>query len=96
MNTFEIRPSTPTSAERERLVQQALDILSAAREDNAAIRPNDIVLWRGSNPLCPMYVRVVKVYCNDTVKVQSLCVPGVQWKLRLDEVVMGLAPGAVE
>lgn len=58
-----------------------------------AIHPGSIVRLLNSSPYCPMYVRVLKVYANDTLTVQSLCVSGVQWKVGIDEVVANVENG---
>lgn len=74
----------------------ALGWVELTPDDEIAIRPRSLVRVLNSPVACPLYVRVVAVFSDDTLRVCLPSVPAVTWKLRVDEVAMGLAPESVE
>jgi len=66
--------------------------LDASDAGDLSIRPGAIVRVLNSPAACPLFVRVKRVLCNDTLRVEDLTTPAVTWKVGVDEVALGLTP----
>lgn len=106
--TFTVLPAIPTAEHRAACRADALALLDVTAPaephetldpsdaGDTAVRPGDVVYLLDSNPNCRLYVRVVKVLCNDMLLVRDLVYGAVQWKVSVEDVALALVSEAAE